>query len=191
MWREHVSAQQQEAIDARYGSFAVYPYISPERDLAAWLDEVELSSAKAVPRWAMEVLDSSHGFDLTAGHVILLWRVGFDTFHTDSWYPKYFEYTYGIDGPRALQQLNDAGLVLIESAADSLDLVTGPAIKKALKVAGVSGFSALKKDELQRWAVERLSSEQLEELVSNRSLKLSETGRALLDANQSTVAKHP
>ena len=56
------------------------------------------SSSKLVPKWVLEVLDEvelSGGrvFEVTAGDIILLWRVGFDTFTTQSWFPKYFEYT--------------------------------------------------------------------------------------------------
>ena len=54
-----------------------------------------------------------------AGDIILLWRVGFDTFTTQSWFPKYFERTYGIDAAFDLRMLVKAGLVEIESAADS------------------------------------------------------------------------
>lgn len=103
--------------------------ISAERDLASWLAEVELSSAKAVPKWTLEVLEKielSGGrvFEVTAGDIILLWRVGFDTFTTQSWFPQYFEYTYGIDAAFDLRMLVEAGFVEVESAADSLDLVT-------------------------------------------------------------------
>ena len=37
--------------------------------------------------------------DLLAGDIILLWRIQFGTFTTETWFPKYFEYTYGIDAP--------------------------------------------------------------------------------------------
>ena len=38
--------------------------------------------------------------DLLAGDIILLWRINFGTFTTETWFPKYFEYTYGIDAPK-------------------------------------------------------------------------------------------
>ena len=57
-----------------------------------------MSSSKLIPKWVLEVLDEiklSGGrvFEVTASDIILLWRVGFDTFTTQSWFPKYFEYT--------------------------------------------------------------------------------------------------
>ena len=126
-----------------------------------------------------------------AGDIILLWRVGFDTFTTQSWLPKYFEYTYGIYAAFDLRMLVEAGFVEVESAADSLDLVTAPALRKALKDAGVSGLSGAKKTELMGLARERLSPAQLEDAVPVRSYKLTTSGRALLDAHPEVVAKHP
>ena len=38
--------------------------------------------------------------DLLAGDIILLWRIQFGTFITETWFPKYFEYTYGIDASK-------------------------------------------------------------------------------------------
>jgi len=67
------------------------PFISPERDLDAWL-----LNPKPVPKRNMELLTD----DLLAGDIILLWRIQFGTFTTETWFPKYFEYTYGIDAPK-------------------------------------------------------------------------------------------
>jgi len=91
-----------------------------------------VSSSKLVPKWVLEMLDEvelfgGRVFEVTAGDIILLWRVGFDTFTTQSWFPKYFEYTYGIDAAFDLRMLVEAGFVEVESAADSLDLVTAGA----------------------------------------------------------------
>ena len=43
--------------------------------------------------------------DSLAGDIILLWRIQFGTFTTETWFPKYFEYTYGIDAPKHLKTL--------------------------------------------------------------------------------------
>lgn len=69
----------------------------------------------------------------------------------------------------------------MESAADSLDLVTAPVLRKALKDAGVSGLSGAEKAELMR-RVPPLPA-QLEDMVPMRSYKLTTTGQALLDAH--------
>lgn len=79
--------------------------------------------------------------------------------------------------------LVEAGFVEVESAADSLDLVTTPALRKALKNAGVSGLSDAKKAELMGLAREHLSPAQFEDVVPVRSYKLTTAGRTLLDAH--------
>ena len=155
-----------------------------------------MSSSKLIPKWVLEVLDEiklSGGrvFEVTASDIILLWRVGFDTFTTQSWFPKYFEHTYGIDAAFDLRMLVEAGFVEVESAADSLDLVTAPALRKALKDAGVSGLSGAKKAELMGLAREHLSPAQLEDAVPVRSYKLTTAGRALLETRPEVVDKHP
>ncbi|WP_413042162.1 hypothetical protein [Rothia dentocariosa] len=147
-----------------------------------------MSSSKLVPKWVLEVLDEvefSGGrvFEVTAGDIILLWRVGFDTFTTQSWFPKYFEYTYGIDAAFDLRILVEAEFVEVESAADPLDLVTAPALRKALKDAGVTGLSGMKKAELMGFTREHLSPAQLGDAVPVRSYKLTTAGWTLLDAH--------
>lgn len=195
-WRDGATAEQVAAVEHLYRNHRSLPYISPEHDLAAWLEEVELSSSKLVPKWALEPvadieLYGGYLFEVTAGDIILLWRISFDTFTTQSWFPKYFEHTYGIDAAFDLRMLVEAGLVEVESAADSLDLVTAPALRKALKDAGVNGLSGAKKADLMRLAREHLSPAQLEDAAPVRSYKLTAAGRALLDAHPEVIAKHP
>ena len=195
-WRDDATAEQVAAVEHLYRNHRSLPYISPERDLAAWLEEVELSSSKAVPKWALEPvanieLYGGYLFEVTAGDIILLWRISFDTFTTQSWFPKYFEHTYGIDAAFDLRMLVEAGLVEVESATDSLDLVTVPALRKALKDAGVNGLSSAKKADLMRLAREHISPAQLEDATPVRSYKLTTAGRTLLDTHPEVVAKHP
>ena len=194
-WRDDATPEQVAAVEHLYRNHRSLPYISPERDLAAWLEEVELSSSKLVPKWALEPvanieLYGGYLFEVTAGDIILLWRISFSTFTTQSWFPKYFEHTYGIDAAFDLRMLVEAGLVEIGSAAGSLDLVTTPALRKALKDAGVNGLSGATKADLMRLAREHLSPAQFEEVVPIRSYKLTTVGRALLDAHPEVVAKH-
>lgn len=87
--------------------------------------------------------------------------------------------------------LVEAEFVEVESAADSLGLVTAPALRKALKDAGVSGLSGTKKADLMRPTRERLSPAQFEDAAPVRSYKLTTAGRALLEAHPEVVAKHP
>ena len=162
------------------------------RDLVRW----SCLRRRLFPKWALEPVANiepygGYLFEVTAGDIILLWRISFDTFTTQSWFPKYFEYVYGIDAAFDLRMLVEAGVVEVESAADSLDLVTAPALRKALKDAGVNDLSSAKKADLMRLAREHLSPTQLEDAVPVRSYKLTTAGRALLDARPEVVAKHP
>ncbi|MBF0846853.1 hypothetical protein IR145_05165, partial [Streptococcus danieliae] len=96
------------------------PYISEDRDFDTWLKEVSLSKSKLVPKKNMEKTDEG----LIAGDIILLWRVHFGTFTTDTvqsnYFPKYFEYTYGINGEKNLENLLENELVYIKSIMESL-----------------------------------------------------------------------
>ena len=76
-----------DILEKFYADHEVKPYISPERDLEAWLLD-----PKPVSKRNMELLRDG----LLAGDIILLWRIHFGTFTTETWFPKYFEYTYGI-----------------------------------------------------------------------------------------------
>ena len=95
-------------FDTIYKDYPVKPYISPNRDMKA---------PKPVPKRNMELLEDN----LLADDIILLWRIYFGTFTTENWFPKYFEYTYGIDAPKHLKILVEKGYALVETVFDSLD----------------------------------------------------------------------
>lgn len=99
-------------LEKLYKDYQVKPFISPERDLDAWL-----LNPKPVPKRSMELLEDN----LLAGDIILLWRIHFGTFTTESWFPKYFKYTYGIDAPQNLEIPVEKGYALVETIFDSLD----------------------------------------------------------------------
>ena len=62
-----------DKIKEKYAQHPEMPYISPERNLAAWLEEVDTSSNKLVPKRNMIRLDGGY----LPGHIIILWRVQF------------------------------------------------------------------------------------------------------------------
>ena len=64
-------------IEKLYKDHQVKPFISPERDLDAWL-----LNHKPVPKRNMELLEDN----LLAGDIILLWIVNFGTFTTETWF---------------------------------------------------------------------------------------------------------
>lgn len=99
-------------LEKLYKDYQVKPFISTERDLDAWL-----LNPKPVPKRNMELLEDN----LLASDIILLWRIYFETFTTENWFPEYFEYTYGIDAPKHLKTLVEKGYALVETVFDSLD----------------------------------------------------------------------
>ena len=62
-------------LEIFYKEHQVKPFISPERDLDAWL-----LNPKPVPKRNMDLLAD----DLLAGNIILLWRIQFGTFTTET-----------------------------------------------------------------------------------------------------------
>ena len=86
-----------DVMEKFYADHEVKPFISPERDLEAWLLD-----PKPVSKRNMELLRDG----LLAGDIILLWRIHFGTFTTETWFPKYFEYSYGIHASEHLKGLS-------------------------------------------------------------------------------------
>ncbi len=158
------------------------PYISPDRNIGEWL-----LNPKPVPKRNMINL----GDKLLAGDIILLWRVGFGTFTTESWFPKYFEYTYGINAPENLSKLVKKGFVEVESAFASLKHINSTMKKNILKQKGIKGLSKLKAAELDEALKENFSEEELANTFSIRGYALTKKGKQALLNNQEVVDRHP
>lgn len=165
-----------------YKGHARMPYIAPDRDLETWLLD-----AKPVPKRNMELLADG----LLAGDIILLWRIQFDTFTTDSVFPKYFEYIYGIDAPKHLANLVEQGYAYLETAFDSLDHLNATMKKNILKTKGVAGLSKMKAADLDVALREHFSEEELAQTFSVRGYKLTDKGEAALAANPEVIDRHP
>lgn len=163
-----------------YEDFEVKPYINPKRNLA-------LEDFKPVPRKNMEWLNDG----LLAGDIILLWRINFGTFTNETWFPKYFEYIYGIDAPLHLEKLIAEGYAYIETAFDSLDHITSGMKKKILKQEEVKGFSAMKASELDEALKTYLTENELAEYFEVRGIALTDKGLAALAENQAVIDRHP
>lgn len=163
-----------------YEDYLVKPYISPERDLAT-------EDFKPVPKRNMEPLTDG----LLAGDIILLWRIQFGTFTNETWFPKYFEYTYGIHAPQHLQDLIEREFAYVESAFDSLDHITATLKKKILKQAGVAGLSKMKAADLDQALHQYLTEEELGAQFSVRGIALTKKGEAALATNSAVIDRHP
>lgn len=179
--------KEEQRILAIYGDYEVMPYISPERDLATWLEEVKILPNKKVPKRNMVYLEEN----ILPGHIIILWRTQFGTYTTEIWTCKYFEDMYGIDEPKERQWLIDTGYMEIESAFDSLRLISGPVLKFYLKEKEVKGLSKLKKDELMYAIRQHFTEEELATKFSIRGYRLTKEGEELLARHPEVIDRHP
>lgn len=179
--------QAMSYIQRLYQDYPEMPYISPDRNVQDWVEGFETGKSKPVPQRNM-VRTSEN---LLPGQIIYLWLINFGTHTTETWTPKYFEYTYGIDGPIARQELIDLGYIRVESAFESLDHVTGAQIKTWLKSKDVKGLSKLKKPELERALRHHYTEEELSPLFDVRGFALTEQGETALLHNQAIVDRHP
>ncbi|MDO4814515.1 MAG: hypothetical protein Q3988_05395 [Gemella sp.] len=181
----------QEIVKEYYTDYETIPYISEDRDFAAWKKEVSLSKSKLVPKKNMEKTEEG----LVAGDIILLWRIAFGTFTTNTvesnYFPKYFEYTYGINGDANLKELLANEYVYIKSFYESLNHTPATVLKNVLKTKKVVGISKMKKDDVHSAIKENFSEEELAEYIDVREYALTDKGAKALDNNQAIVDKHP
>ena len=67
-----------------------------------------------------------------------------------TWFPKYFEYTYGIDAPKHLKTLVEKSYVLVETAFNSLIHLNATMKKNILKSKVIIGLSKMKDTNLNQ-----------------------------------------
>ncbi|API88063.1 hypothetical protein BKP56_01375 [Marinilactibacillus sp. 15R] len=163
------------------------PYISPNRNLDEWLEAVEIGSESLVPKRNMVRLEEG----ILPGYLILLWRISFSTFTNESPFPKYFEYTYGINAEQALDELLEKHYVKEMSTFESLTYLNAAQLKDLLKKRGGSGFSNLTKGKLMQRVRSAYLEDELESLFSVRGYKLTSPGLALLGKYPEIIDKHP
>lgn len=176
-----------DKVKALYKNHDELPYISPERDLGKWLEQLSVSSESLVPKRNMVRLEE----DLLAGHIIILWRVQFGTYTLSTVISKYFEYDYGIDAKSDIEILIDRGYVEVMSASDSLIYLTAAQLKKWLKDKGIKGYSKLTKDELMDEVRANFTEEELAKLYDERGYRLTAEGDDVLENHPEVIDKHP
>lgn len=115
----------QQAI---YKDYPEQPYINPDRD-PRWFQQLALGTVSRVPIRNMQRTEEN----LLPGDIILLWRIQLGTFTNETWFPKYFEYDYGIDAPTQLAWLIENDYAYQASALDSLQFVSASEVKAMLK----------------------------------------------------------
>ena len=174
-------------IETLYKDYPIKPYISPERDIKKWLSDVQLGTEKIVPKRNMIMLENK----LLPGDIILLWRIGFGTFTSESVFPKYFEYTYGICGQVHLDMLIKQGYVIKHATLDSLQHVNGSTLRSLLKLKNVSKLSVKTKAELEQLIQQHYTESQFKNYINICGYQLTLKGQQALQQGQSVVDKHP
>lgn len=174
-----------------YKEYPEKPFISEKRDYKKFLEEVKISKSKLVPIKNMNRTDEG----LLPGDIILLWRINFGTFTTESikegMYPKYFEYTYGIDAPKSLERLISLDLVLKNSNLESLPHNNLTFLKQLLKNKNVKGLSKMKKEDVYNYININFNEKELEQFNFIKGYSLTPNGLEVLNNNNSIVDKHP
>lgn len=172
--------EKEDGLMALYDDFEVKPYISPQRDVAT-------EDFKPVPRKNMSLLADG----LLPGDIILLWRIRFGTFANDTIYSKYFEYSYGINGPAHMQQLIKNGYAYEESAFDSLNHVSASLKKNILKSKNIKGLSKMKVADLDQALKDHFSEQELGTYFTVRGYALTAKGEKAIDDHPQVIDRHP
>lgn len=163
--------------------------MNQNRTIDPYISDAQRASGKknTVPKRNRIVLDD----ELVAGDIILLWRIQFGTFTNETWFPKYFEYTYGIDAPRHLQMLLEKGYAYIETAFDSLDHLNATEKRTLLKEKEVRGLASKTVAELDTLLKQHYTEEELAGKFKIRGIALTEKGEKTLQKYDDVVARHP
>lgn len=169
----------EKTIKEVYQDHEEMPYIAPEF-------EVELLRKPIAKR---QMIRTTEGF--LPGHIIMLWRISFGTYLTNSSHHKYFYTTYGIDAVKELDYLIAEGYVQIDSAFDSLKHLPAGIIKDFLKAKDVKGLSKMKRDEIDQQMLASYTEDDLSKLFDLRGYSLTLKGIELLNAHPEIVDKHP
>lgn len=181
-----MTPEEKQKINEIYADHEEIPYVSPDRNLSTWFSKAKLNASEKVPKRNM--IRTEEG--LLPGDIILLWRISHGTFTTEATFHKYFEYDYGINGPENLQNLIDEGYLVEQSAKESLDKTTAPALRSILKEFDIKAPTKLKKAELVELAETELSEDQLDDYIFERNYALTDKGSKTLQNNQYVVDKH-
>lgn len=173
-----------ETIPSVYADYPEIPYLSPGRDLEAWQRTPEKFPYGVVARSQMERLEEG----ILPGHVVMLWRVHFATFTTDSSFPHYFEYRYGVEGGEALATLQDKGYIRLSSARESADLLSVAVLKRLLGARGLPA-GGKKADLLARYR-HRVSDREMEGDFDVRRYVITPEGTKVLARYDDLIVKH-
>lgn len=167
-----------------YKDYPELPYISPDRDLALWEAHPEKFHYGIVPKKNMIRLEEG----ILPGDLILLWRVHFNTFTTESVIPEYVEYRYGVDSVASIKLLLEKGFIFLQDARQSLDLLTTPQLKVILKKYQLPVKGA--KAELLSQVLENLDEATLSKEFSVRRYAITPLGSDVLENHPDILKQH-
>lgn len=167
-----------------YKDYPEQPYISPERNLKLWEEEPENFPYNKVEK--KQMIRLSEG--ILPGHLIMLWRVHFNTFNTESIIPEYFEYRYGVDSHEAINILLEKGYIEKLNAKASLDALNIKKLKKILESNGLSTQG--KKEDLMKRIQGSLSEEIVSQAFRLRKYKITLEGKTTLNNHSDIIKRH-
>lgn len=173
-----------KSVSSIYKDYPEQPYISPKRDLDAWVKTPERFPYGKVAKAEMTRLDEG----LLPGHIVMLWRVGFGSFTTESVIPSYFEYRYGVEATEVLNTLMDKGYIELCDAKDSLYLLNAAVLKRILKQHGLPAKG--KKDELLQRMSDEVPQDALAVGFEVRAYRITPSGTKLLTKYDNIIQKH-
>lgn len=167
-----------------YQNYPEQPYISPERDLKLWETNPELFHYGIVSKIQMQRLPEG----VLPGDIVMLWRIHFNTFTTESIIPQYFEYRYGVDAHASITTLIKLGFAERCNATETLPLLNVTLIRSMLKAHKLSLNG--KKAELLQRVIDNIPEQQLATLFSVRKYKITALGSKLLAKYDAIIQKH-
>ena len=169
---------------AVYAKYPEQPYISPERDLVAWEEAPEDFPYGIIEKKQMVRLPEG----LLPGHIIMLWRIHFGNFTTQTIIPQYFEYRYGVDSREVLDTLTNQGYIKLADAKKSLPLLTVAKLKKILLVnkLPIQG----KKEALLYTLTQHIDDDALNQAFSLRLYQITPKGSSLLNKYPHIITRH-
>lgn len=183
----HLTDKQLSQFKALYANHEELPYISKKRSFNKWYRQAVNNASKRVPKRHMIRTDEG----LLPGDILLLWRISLHTFTTQSSFPKYFEFDYGINAPDHLKQLEEEGYIYQQTATESLEYLNMGNLRTILATKDVKAPSSLKRADLDELVLKHFSEEELAHYVDTRGFRLTDKGQTTLDNNPEPVDKHP
>ena len=167
-----------------YKDYPEQPYISSDRDLNDWENFPEKYPYQKVSKNQMVRLEEN----ILPGDIVMLWRIGFNNFTTESSIPNYFEYRYGVNSSKSIERLIKINAIILEDAAKSLDIQNMTLLKRILKKHNLK-LSGSKNELLDR-VLDNIDEKQLEKEFTERKYSITDYGKTLLEKHYEIIEKH-